>query len=128
MNLNMAASANALASNGLLALLAAANSGTGSIGASGGPGSSSLEALMLRALAARAAATPANGTAGAPSPQAELETRMRALTTGIESLSKRVDEELLPTLREVKLLHDELEQLKKRLDNLNKGGAKSPGQ
>ena len=118
MNLNMAASANALASNGLLALLAGANSG--------GLGNSGLEALLMRALAARTAATPTNGSAGAPSPEAELVTRMRALTTGIETLSKRIDRELLPTLQAMKQLGDELDQLKKRLDKLDTQRGKNP--
>jgi hypothetical protein len=125
MNLNMQASANALANNGLLALLAGANAGAGTLGASGGLGNSGLEALMQRALAARAGATPANGTAVASNLGAELETRMRTLTGGIENLSKRMDEELLPTLGAIKRLHEELDQIRQRLDKLEKERGKN---
>src|SRR5262249_32891794 len=116
MNLNMQMSSNALASNGLLALLAGANSGGGLFGASGGLGNSGMGARMLRALAARAATTPANGLAVAPSPEAESDSRIRTLT-----------EQLRQTLTEVNELSKELARIRDRLDKLDKERGKSPG-
>lgn len=118
LTMNMGASSSLLSNAGLLALLAGGNSG-GLLGGSGGLGGSGLEALMTRALAARAGATPATGGGTAPSPQAELESRMRALTAGIEVLSKRIDQDLAPTIREVNELGRELDQIRKRLDKLD---------
>lgn len=126
MNLNMGAGFNGgFGGNNLLSALGGLQSG--------GAGNSALEMALLRSLLARAGGTAADN--GGSTGSADLEAQIRKLSTSIDALHTRMDNEVLTANRNLtpalKQIVSELDELKDAVDKLKanqgKPAAKPPG-